>query len=47
MKTIAKSFLTAVEGDVQQVDLGDYAPGTYMLRMVTDNGLVTKQIIKE
>ena len=35
------------EGDIQQVDLSEYSAGVYMLRVFTDNGTVSKQIVKK
>ena len=33
--------------DIIQIDLSSYSIGTYLLRVVTDNGISTKQIIKK
>ena len=35
------------ESDIQQVDLSMYSAGVYMLRVFTDNGTVSKQIVKK
>lgn len=39
-------FTKEVRGNFVQIDLGDSAAGVYMLRVVTDKGITTKQIIK-
>ncbi len=36
-----------VKEDNLQIDLSDRAIGTYLLRVVTDNGVITKQLVKE
>jgi len=36
-----------VENDFMQVNLGDRAAGAYLLRVVTDNGVTTKKLVKE
>ncbi len=36
-----------VENDHIQVNLGDKATGAYLLRVVTDNGITTKKLVKE
>ena len=36
-----------VENNLMQIDLGDEAAGVYLLRVITNNGITTKQLIKE
>ena len=36
-----------VEDDNLQINLGNRAIGTYLLRVITDDGIMTKQLIKE
>jgi hypothetical protein len=39
-------FNEEIEGEHIQINLGDRAIGTYLLRVVTDSGVVTKKLIK-
>ncbi|MBR6847483.1 MAG: T9SS type A sorting domain-containing protein [Bacteroidales bacterium] len=36
-----------IEGNFLQVDLSNYAAGTYMLHVITDKGVISKQLIKK
>ena len=40
-------LLREVENSLMQIDLGDKAAGVYLLRVITNNGITTKQLIKE
>ena len=40
-------LLKEVEGNLMQIDLGNKANGIYLLRVITNNGITTKQFIKE
>ena len=40
-------LLREVENNLMQIDLGDKAAGVYLLRVITNNGITTKQLVKE
>ena len=40
-------LLKEVENNLMQIDLGDKAAGVYLLRVITNNGITTKQLVKE
>ena len=40
-------LLREVENNLMQIDLGDKAAGVYLLRVITNDGITTKQLIKE
>ena len=40
-------LLREVENSLMQIDLGDKAAGVYLLRVITNNGITTKQLVKE
>ena len=39
--------ITAIRGNAEYVDKSDFKSGIYMVRITTDNGIVTKKVSKQ
>ena len=37
----------SVNGNTTAIDLSGYAAGTYFVKIVTENGVVTKRVVKQ